>query len=291
MKFRVMEIALKEVSFHYQTGGQDIPALVDVSLTVRPGEWLAVIGAGGSGKSTLAQIMAGLLRPSRGQVYLDGVPLWRSRGKGTPTWRGRIGLALQQPERQLFAETVGQDVAFGPRSLGLPPQEVERRVRKSLRSVGLDQEVAGRSPFSLSGGQQRRVALAGILALEPEVFILDEPTAGLDPAGRNLILQVLKGYHRRGNTVIFISHNMAEVAALAQRIAVLHQGRLVFWGSPGEAFDGRIDLARWGLRPPPITEVFLELRHLGAPVSSAVFSLEAAEEEILRWYRSEGHDL
>ncbi|MGI9953039.1 ATP-binding cassette domain-containing protein [Moorellaceae bacterium AZ2] len=286
-----MEIALKEVCFYYQTGGQDIPGLVDVSLTVPPGEWLAVIGAGGSGKSTLAQIMAGLLRPTRGQVYLDGVPLWRPRGKGKPAWRGRIGLALQQPEQQLFAETVREDVAFGPRSLGLPPEEVERRVRRSLRSVGLDQEVAGRSPFSLSGGQQRRAALAGILALEPEVLILDEPTAGLDPAGRTLILQVLQRYHRQGNTVIFISHNMAEVAALAQRIAVLHQGRLVFCGTPGEAFDEGADLARWGLRPPPLSELFLELRRLGAPVSPAVFSLEAAEEEILRWYRGEIHGL
>lgn len=286
-----MDIHLRGVHFSYQTGGQDIPALENINLTVPHGELLAVIGAGGSGKSTLAQIIAGLLRPTSGEVYWNGAPLWSRRAKRKISWQGKIGLALQQPEQQLFAETVAEDVAFGPRNLGLPPEEVERRVQASLKNVGLDQEVAGRSPFSLSGGQKRRAALAGILALDPEVLILDEPTAGLDATGRQQVLKVIRSYHRQGNTVIIISHNMAEVAALAQRIVILYQGRLAFVGTPAEVFVQGEKLAEWGLAVPPINQLLLSLRWRGAPVAATAFTLEEAEREILRWYRSEKHGL
>ncbi|MGB9661568.1 MAG: energy-coupling factor transporter ATPase [Moorellaceae bacterium] len=280
-----MEIVLKGVYLSYLSGGEEIPALEDINLSISPGELLAVVGAGGSGKSTLAQIIAGLLKPKAGEVYWDGIPLWNRRDRRRASWKGKIGLALQQPEQQLFAETVGEDVAFGPRNLGLPAAEVERRVQASLRKVGLDQEVAKRSPFSLSGGQKRRAALAGILALEPEVLILDEPTAGLDACGRNQILEVILAYHRQGNTVIIISHNMAEVAGLAQRIVVLHQGKVAMVGTPPEIFLQGERLEEWGLAAPTLTQLFINLRRLGANVPAAVFTLEQAEREIWRWYR------
>lgn len=289
-----MEILLRGVSFSYQIGGRDLPALKDINLIIHSGELLAITGEGGSGKSTLAQVIAGLLKPTQGQVYWDGEPLWdskgrRSKGKRCSIWSGRVGLALQQPEDQLFAETVAEDVAFGPRNLGLSPQEVEKRVKEALKKVGLDEEISGRSPFTLSGGQKRRVALAGVLALDPDILILDEPTAGLDTGGRRQIIHIIREFHsRRGKTVILISHNMTEVSLLAQRMIVLHQGQIVLSGTPAEVFAQGKRLEEWGLVPPPLTQVLLELNRRGASLNLAAFTLKEVEEEIWRWLTERG---
>ncbi|MCG0277388.1 MAG: energy-coupling factor transporter ATPase [Thermanaeromonas sp.] len=279
-----MEVLLKGVNFNYQLGGQELAALKDIDLVIHPGELLAITGEGGSGKSTLAQVIAGLLKPTGGQVYWDGQPLWSPKGKRLITWQGKVGLALQQPEDQLFAETVGEDVAFGPRNLGLPPEEVEKRVKEALKKVGLSEEICGCSPFILSGGQKRRVALAGILALDPDILILDEPTAGLDPGGRRQVIHIIREFHgRRGKTVILISHNMAEVSVLAQRIIVLHRGRIVLSGTPADVFVRGGQLEEWGLLPPPLTRVLLELNRKGADLNLAAFTLKEVEEELWSW--------
>jgi len=279
-----MEILLKGVSFSYQLAGQDLTALKDIDLVIHPGEILAITGEGGSGKSTLAQVIAGLLKPTRGQVYWDGKPLWSPKGKRLLPWQGKVGLAFQQPEDQLFAETVAEDVAFGPQNLGLPPEEVEKRVKEALKKVGLNEEIFGCSPFSLSGGQKRRVALAGILALDPDILILDEPTAGLDAGGRRQVTHIIREFHRRrGKTVILISHNMAEVSVLAQRMIVLHKGQIVLTGTPAEVFARGGQLEEWGLLPPPLTRVLLELNRKGASLNLAAFTLEEVEEEIWSW--------
>ncbi|QGP91808.1 Energy-coupling factor transporter ATP-binding protein EcfA2 [Neomoorella glycerini] len=280
-----MEIGLQEVSFAYQVAGRQLPVLENITLRVSPGDFLAVTGAGGSGKSTLAMLMAGLLEPTAGRVTLHGQPArGRGKGKGLSPWQ-RVGMVFQQPEQQLFAETVAEDVAFGPRNLGLGGARLEARVKAALRAVGLDpQAVGGRSPFTLSGGQQRRVAIAGILAMEPEVLILDEPTAGLDPAGREQVLNVVRAFYRRpGKAVVLISHNMVEVAELAREVIVLHQGRVALQGTPRDIFRQGEALRSYGLIPPPLTSLMQVLRRRGAPVPLDVLTLAEARDAILAW--------
>ncbi|MDN5346978.1 MAG: energy-coupling factor transport system ATP-binding protein [Clostridia bacterium] len=281
-----MEIEVEDVSFSYRYPGKEIKALKGINLKICPGELLVIAGASGSGKSTLAELLAGLKLPTAGSVYLDGVAT-SARGALVKRLRRRVGIAFQYPERQLFAETVAEDVAFGPRNLGLPEQEVERRVEISLLSVGLDPEIYRRcSPFSLSGGQQRRVALAGILAMEPEVLILDEPTAGLDPEGRRALLALVQAYHRQpGKAVVLISHHLAEVARLATRLVVLCRGEIVFKGGVRELFATGERLAEWGLAPPPLVEVLLALKKKGADISPVALTLEEAERELLGWLK------
>lgn len=280
-----MEISLQGVNFAYQVAGRQLPVLHNINLCFRPGDTLAITGAGGSGKSTLAQIMAGLLEPTGGKVNLDGraVPA-RGKIRGVSPW-SLVGMAFQAPEQQLFAETVMADVSFGPRNQGLNPAAAEARARDALRAVGLDPEVLGpRSPFNLSGGQQRRVALAGILAMAPEVLILDEPTAGLDPAGQEQILALIRDFARRpGKGVVLVSHNMAEVATLASQILVLHQGRVVLRGTPREIFRQGEALRAYGLLPPPLTRLMHNLRQQGATVALDVLTLDEAREAICRW--------
>lgn len=280
-----MEISLQGVDFAYQVAGRQLPVLHNIDLCLRPGDTLAITGAGGSGKSTLAQIMAGLLEPTGGRVSLDGrgVPA-RGKIRGLSPW-SRVGMAFQAPEQQLFAETVMADVTFGPRNQGLDPVTAEARARDALRAVGLDPEVLGsRSPFNLSGGQQRRVALAGILAMAPEVLILDEPTAGLDPAGQEQILALIRDFARQpGKGVVLVSHNMAEVATLASQILVLHQGRVVLRGTPREIFRQGETLRAYGLLPPPLTRLMHNLQQQGAPVPLDVLTLDEAREAICRW--------
>lgn len=284
-----MEIVLQDVNFTYRVAGQQLPVLHNIDLKVSPGDFLAITGAGGSGKSTLAQVMAGLLEPTGGQVFLNGkASRGRGRDKGPSLWQ-RVGMVYQQPEQQLFAETVFEDVAFGPRNLGLTAEEVKSRVKKALQTVGLEAEAIGeRSPFNLSGGQQRRVAIAGILAMDPEVLILDEPTAGLDPSGREQILAYIHSFFQQpGKTVILISHNMAEVASLARQLVVLHQGRVVLRGTPREIFRQGESLRAYNLLPPTLPRLMLELRHLGAPVPTDVLTLTEARAAILKWLGGE----
>lgn len=258
-------------------------ALRGVDLVVRRGECLGLVGPTGSGKSTLVQHFNGLLRPTEGKVWVDGVEV-RPASPALREVRRKVGLLFQYPEHQLFEATVSDDVAFGPRNLGLGPEEVEERVRESLQWVGLDPDRFGpRSPFSLSGGEMRRVAIAGVLAMRPEVLVLDEPTAGLDPEGRREILGRIRDLHRKaGLTVVLISHSMDDVARLCQRVVVLHRGQVFLDAPVREAFAQAERLRSIGLDVPRVTDVLLRLRQAGLPVRCDRLTVEEACEEIVR---------
>jgi energy-coupling factor transport system ATP-binding protein len=263
-------------------------ALRGVTLGIRRGEAVGLVGPTGSGKSTLAQHFAGLLRPTSGRVLIDGVEIY-GRGVDLRRVRRRIGLLFQYPEHQLFEETVFDDVAFGPRNLGLDPDEVTERVRWALRLVGLDPErFARRSPFSLSGGEMRRVAIAGVLAMRPEVLILDEPTAGLDPQGRRELIDLVRRLRRSQEdlTLLLISHSMEDVARLCERVVVLHRGQ-VFLDAPVRVAFGHAErLREIGLDVPRVTDLLIRLRAGGLSVRTDRITVEEACEEILRALRS-----
>ena len=256
-------------------------AVEGLSLDIRRGEFLGIIGHTGSGKSTLIQHLNGLLKPSSGTIYLDGADIW-AEPKKIRSVRFRVGLVFQYPEYQLFEDTVRKDIAFGPKNMGLDAREVERRVLAALSAVGLDESVLDKSPFALSGGQKRRVAIAGVMAMEPEVLILDEPTAGLDPRGRESILQMLREYHeRRGSTVVLVSHSMEEIARNAQRIIVLSGGGVCMEGTPAEVFARADELEAVGLDVPQSTKIAAALRRRGMAVEGSIFTVDALERAIL----------
>lgn len=256
-------------------------AVEGLSLDIRRGEFLGIIGHTGSGKSTLIQHLNGLLKPSSGTIYLDGTDIW-AEPKKIRSVRFRVGLVFQYPEYQLFEDTVRKDIAFGPKNMGLDAAEVERRVLAALSAVGLDASVLDKSPFALSGGQKRRVAIAGVMAMEPEVLILDEPTAGLDPRGRESILQMLREYHeRRGSTVVLVSHSMEEIARNAQRIIVLSGGGVCMEGTPAEVFARADELEAVGLDVPQSTKIAAALRRRGMAVEGSIFTVDALERAIL----------
>ena len=247
-----MSIVAEKVSYVYMPGSPfEAEALSDVSFTISDGEFVGIIGHTGSGKSTLVQHFNALIKPTSGKITVQGVDIGE-KGISLNSLRQKVGLVFQYPEYQLFEETVEKDVAFGPKNLGLPEEEIQCRVAEALRLVGLDQQKVGmRSPFELSGGQRRRVALAGVLAMNPEVLILDEPSAGLDPHGRNEILALVSAIHReRGCTVIMVSHSMDEVARVASRVMVMNHGRLVMDGSPREVYTQGEKLQQIGLGVP-----------------------------------------
>ncbi len=256
-------------------------AVEGLSLDIRRGEFLGIIGHTGSGKSTLIQHLNGLLKPSSGTIYLDGADIW-AEPKKIRSVRFRVGLVFQYPEYQLFEDTVRKDIAFGPKNMGLDAAEVERRVLAALSAVGLDESVLDKSPFALSGGQKRRVAIAGVMAMEPEVLILDEPTAGLDPRGRESILQMLREYHeRRGSTVVLVSHSMEEIARNAQRIIVLSGGGVCMEGTPAEVFARADELEAVGLDVPQSTKIAAALRRRGMAVEGSIFTVDALARAIL----------
>ena len=256
-------------------------ALAGVDFSAEEGEYLAIIGRTGSGKSTLIQHLNGLLKPTSGQVLFRGEDIWASKGR-TRQVRFQVGLVFQYPEYQLFEETVYKDIAFGPKNMGLNEEEVDRRVRQSARFVGLDDDVLTRSPFDLSGGQKRRVAIAGVIAMEPSVLILDEPTAGLDPSGAAQILENIRTYHReKGATIILVSHSMEEVAREAQRLVVINRGSIPFSGAPAEVFAHGAELEEMGLGVPAMTRVFARLRAMGVDVSPSVYTVEQARDAVL----------
>lgn len=256
-------------------------AVEGLSLDIRRGEFLGIIGHTGSGKSTLIQHLNGLLKPSSGTIYLDGTDIW-AEPKKIRSVRFRVGLVFQYPEYQLFEDTVRKDIAFGPKNMGLAADEVERRVLAALSAVGLDESVLDKSPFALSGGQKRRVAIAGVMAMEPEVLILDEPTAGLDPRGRESILQMLREYHEhRGSTVVLVSHSMEEIARNAQRIIVLSGGGVCMEGTPAEVFARADELEAVGLDVPQSTKIAAALRRRGMAVEGSIFTVDALERAIL----------
>ena len=255
-------------------------AVEGLDLTVYRGEILGIMGHTGSGKSTLIQHLNGLLKPTAGHIYLNGRDIWETPSRIRQV-RFQVGLVFQYPEYQLFEETVYRDIAFGPRNMGLDEADIDRRVRQAAAAVGLPEEALERSPFELSGGQKRRVAIAGVIAMEPEVLVLDEPTAGLDPRGREAILGQIREYHRqRGNTVILVSHSMEEIARNADRIAVLSAARLLMEGTPPEVFARADELMRVGLDVPQVTKVALALQKRGVPVRSDVYTVEELRRQI-----------
>ena len=258
-----MPIVLESLSHHYRSGPLTSVALDEVSLTVNDGEILALIGHTGSGKSTLAQHLNGLLEPGSGRVLVDGADI-NEKGASRRALRFKVGLVFQYPEHQLFEETVFKDIAFGPKNMGLPEEEIAQRVRAAMAQVGLVfDEMQGRSPFELSGGQMRRVALAGVLAMQPKYLVLDEPTAGLDPSAREFLLLDIKRLNSEGTTVVIISHAMDEVARLATRVAVLEKGRLAMLGSTVEVFSQQQRLSAMGLDVPEGFKLAARLKEEG----------------------------
>ena len=256
-------------------------ALTDVSFSVERGEFIGVIGHTGSGKSTLMQHLNGLLKPTSGSILLDGKDIWSDK-KLTRECRFRVGLVFQYPEYQLFEETVYKDIAFGPTNMGLGKEEIDRRVREAAGFVGITDEQLEVSPFDLSGGQKRRVAIAGVIAMEPEILILDEPTAGLDPEGREEILRNIDDYRKAKNaTIMMVSHSMSDVARLAQRLLVMNNAHLAMDGTPIEVFSRAQELIDMGLDIPELTRVFLKLQQMGIPVNQ-VYTIEQAVAEIKR---------
>ena len=263
-------------------------ALHDVDFTAYAGEYLGIIGHTGSGKSTLIQHLNGLLKPTSGQVLYDGTDIW-SDPKVTHQTRFHVGLVFQYPEYQLFEETVYKDISFGPKNMGLDEGEIDRRVRRAAEFVGLTREQLDKSPFELSGGQKRRVAIAGVIAMEPSVLILDEPTAGLDPVGVEAILGNIRDYHQATNaTIIMVSHSMEEVARSVDRLVVVNDGTLPFSGTPREVCRHRDELEAMGLGVPQITRVFLRLRQLGADIDPSVYTIQQAKQAILSAVRNRG---
>ena len=256
-------------------------------MSVRRGELLGLIGHTGSGKSTLIQHLNGLLRPTAGRVLLDGKDIW-AEPKKIRDVRFRVGLVFQYPEYQLFEETVYQDIAFGAKNMGLGGEELDRRVRAAARFAGLDEGLLDKSPFALSGGQKRRVAIAGVIVMEPEVLVLDEPSAGLDPRGREELLAHIRAYHReRGNTVVLVSHSMEEIARYAGRIVVLSRGKTLMSGTPREVFSRGDELLRAGLDVPQATRIAMELQKRGLPIDPAVYTVEELRGALLA-LRKEG---
>ena len=257
-------------------------ALDNVSLEIEDGEFLAVIGHTGSGKSTLIQHLNGLLKPASGKIYVDGTDITDKDTKLVDI-RKKVGLVFQYPEYQLFEETIAKDIAYGPTNLGLNEDEILRRVKKSMEMVGLNyEEYKDISPFELSGGQKRRVAIAGVIAMEPKVLILDEPTAGLDPAGRDDILEQIKFLHEKYNmTIILVSHSMEDVGKLAEKIIVMNDGHIELQGKPKEVFREIDTLERIGLAVPQVTYLMRELKRKGFNVSEDIFTVEKAKSELL----------
>lgn len=250
-------------------------ALDNISFSVERGEFIGIIGHTGSGKSTLIQHLNGLLKPTSGKVLLDDEDIWESK-KSIRQARFRVGLVFQYPEYQLFEETVYKDIAFGPKNMGLSQQEIDRRVREAAGFVGLTEQQLKASPFDLSGGQKRRVAIAGVIAMEPEVLILDEPTAGLDPVGRDEILSNIMAYRTTKNaTILMVSHSMSDVARLTDRLLVLNGATLAMDGTPKQIFENASELLEIGLDIPPVTRIFLRLKELGVNVDS-VYTIEQA---------------
>ena len=269
-------LEVKNVNYIYSAGTPfEHKALEDVSFAVHPGEFIGIIGHTGSGKSTLMQQLNGLLKPTSGTVLLDGEDIWSDK-KLTRQARFRVGLVFQYPEYQLFEETVYKDIAFGPKNMGLSEEEIDRRVREAAGFVGLTEKQLEVSPFDLSGGQKRRVAIAGVIAMEPEVLILDEPTAGLDPTGRSEILANIEAYRKAKNaTIMMVSHSMEDVARLTERLLVLNGSHIAMDGTPEEVFQHTHELQAMGLNIPQVTQVFLHLRAMGVDVPS-VYTIDQA---------------
>lgn len=262
-------------------------AIENIDFEAYEGEFIGVIGHTGSGKSTFIQHLNGLLKPSAGAVFFRGENIWQIK---TSEFRFKVGLVFQYPEYQLFEETVRRDIAFGPKNMKLSESEIEERVISSIRFVGLSEDILDKSPFDLSGGQKRRAAIAGVMAMRPEVLILDEPTAGLDPAGRRSILQNIRDYQKDTNsTILMVTHSMEEVAASVGRIVVFNQGAIVMDGTPEQIFSRAPELTDIGLEVPQVTHIFMRLREMGLDDLPTVFTVKQAKEALLAYKGVGGH--
>ena len=256
-------------------------AIEDVNIAIKKGEFIGLIGHTGSGKSTLIQQLNGLLRPTSGTVLLNGKDIWEKK-KEIRKVRFQVGMVFQYPEYQLFEDTVIKDIGFGPRNMGLSQDEVNQRVMQAVDFVGLDHALLEKSPFDLSGGEKRRAAIAGVIAMDPDVLILDEPTAGLDPQGRDHLLSQIKAYHKqRQNTVILVSHSMEDIARVADRVLVMNESKVFLFDETAKVFSHAKELEQIGLRVPQVTKIMMKLHENGYPVDPAVFTLEQAVKEIL----------
>lgn len=281
-----MLLIADHISYVYSAGtAYEKKALNDVSLTINKGEFIGIIGHTGSGKSTLIQHFNGLEKATSGTIYFNGQDIY-DKDFNMKSLRSKVGLVFQYPEHQLFETTVLEDVKFGPKNLGLDKLEVDLRAFEAIKQVGLSEKSYDASPFELSGGQKRRVAIAGVLAMKPEILILDEPTAGLDPRGRDEILDQIAKLHKEGLTVILVSHSMEDVAKYADRIIAMNSGKIAFDGTPKEVFRHYKELERMGLSAPQVTYIMQEMKNLGLPVNTDISTVEEAKEEILKAFHN-----
>lgn len=273
----------KNLTHVYSKGtSSQVDAIRDVCLQIEKGELVGVIGHTGSGKSTLIQHFNGLLKASSGTVLLDGEDIWKDKSK-VRNARFRVGLCFQYPEYQLFEETVYKDIAFGPKNMKLDEDEIDKRVRSVIKFVGLDESYLEKSPFDLSGGEKRRVAIAGVMAMKPEVLILDEPCAGLDPKGRETILSMIKNYQREtGSTLLVVSHSMEDISKIATKVLVMNESKLAYYDTVDNVFSHAEELKKMGLNIPQLTQLFLKLKQKGYNVDVNVYTLEKAKEELLK---------
>lgn len=279
-------IKVENVSFTYSVGTPfEKKALDDVSFSIEKGDFVGIIGHTGSGKSTLVQLLNGLIKPDTGKVYLEDKDIW-SNPKDIREVRFKVGLVFQYPEHQLFAETVYKDIAFGPANMGLGEEEIKERVYQAAKFTGLKEELLEKSPFDLSGGEKRRAAIAGVISMRPEVLILDEPTAGLDPQGRDRILSQIHEYQKEtGSTVLLVSHSMEDVAKVARHVLVMSRGKQVMYGETSEVFSRAEELTSLGLAVPQITQIFMGLKEKGFDINTRVFTVEQGLNELLKVVR------
>ena len=275
-------IETKNLTYTYGAGTPfSRTAIEDVNIAIKKGEFIGLIGHTGSGKSTLIQQLNGLLRPTSGTVLLNGKDIWEKK-KEIRKVRFQVGMVFQYPEYQLFEDTVIKEIGFGPRNMGLSQDEVNQRVMQAVDFVGLDHALLEKSPFDLSGGEKRRAAIAGVIAMDPDVLVLDEPTAGLDPQGRDHLLSQIKAYHKqRQNTVILVSHSMEDIARVADRVLVMNESKVFLFDETAKVFSHAKELEQIGLRVPQVTKIMMKLHENGYPVDPAVFTLEQAVKEIL----------
>lgn len=282
-------IEVKNLTYTYGVGTPfEITAVKNVNLSIEKGEIIGIIGHTGSGKSTFVQMLNGLIKPTSGQIFLDGQDIWENP-KEIRKVRFKVGMVFQYPEYQLFEETVYKDIAFGPTNMGKSHEDIDKAVRTAARFVGLKNELLDKSPFDLSGGEKRRAAIAGVIAMDPEVLVLDEPTAGLDPAGRDLLLSQIVQYHKeRQNTVLLVSHSMEDIASVADRIMVMNHSNLEMFDRTKEVFSRATDLESMGLRVPEVTKIIMLLKEKGYDLPDGVLTVEQAFYEVLSLLKKEG---
>lgn len=280
-------IRCEHLRYVYNAGLPDeTAALNDVSFSIEEGDFVGIIGSTGSGKSTLISHFNGLNRPTSGKIFVDGRDMW-AEGEDLRNFRFLVGLVFQYPEYQLFEETCAKDIAYGPRNMGLSEEEVQRRVKEAAEFTGLSEELLQRSPFELSGGQKRRVAIAGVMAMEPRILVLDEPAAGLDPEGRDTILAQIKAYHKKtGVTVVLVSHSMEDIAKYADKVLVMHRAGVAMYDTVEKIFARAPELLELGLSVPQVTQIFLRLKEMGLDIKTDVYTMPYAVKTVLKAYNA-----